>query len=1097
MQQKRQSVAKTKMEMNSLRSLVADMKPKSRSKTSGSKIKVVVRKRPVNEMEKRRKDSDIITVKDNCTLYIDEPRCKVDMTKYNERHEFIVDKVFNEDVDNYTVYVNTIKPLLVDVFKNNCVCSCFAYGQTGSGKTYTMLGSQPYGQSNTPGIFQYAAHDIFDFLKVYDVENRKGIFISFYEIYCGKLYDLLQNRKMVAALENGKKEVVVKDLKVLRVLTKEELVAKMVEGVLLRKIGVNSQNDESSRSHAILNIDLKDVHKNSSLGKIAFIDLAGSERGADTIAQNKQTQTDGANINRSLLALKECIRAMDAEKSHIPFRDSELTKVLRDIFVGKSKSIMIANISPTISCCEQTLNTLRYSSRVKNFKNKATVNEEEDSNENKPLKIESKMSEFEQSGTNLGYNNRSSVSITVEGKNTVSNNMEQSKLNIKMNESKLKSSKSKNRNLEKGRDSATLGKSSTLVEQDNKTKRKKKYSVGNNEKNMYNFEYAAKKHNIAQPNYTFTDTSDFSSIDEMNCNLNNNDHNIYMNNRNTAVTLNRVKNRSSCGSNVPAKEKRNVDLMARHSVEERFYKYSSVDEIERSRKLGNGRLKDSSHSIIKNQSIYDVLDRVYLNEDENSNIRNNDMNNNINNNVINNNDNTNNNVLNNSVLNNNNNNKVKSGNNVYISHIGSTANCNSYKMENISGGLKDTLHTMDSVHNNMNEQGNGNVSGYSHHLDIYSSEGLNYDYNQLDKNSLLNFQIGPEKLGSLRKEYVEGNNSDYGHGHGHGHGHDLVNNLSSINTMNSLYGANSAYNINSNSIVSSSSHLNMNNDGANNIINEFSSGDAKSNTNMNANTSANINANISATVINEKGTKYANWKIEQNYNYENSSSLIQKAGSGMINVEDANTMGPNKNSVDSINGFISMNEMLRHCLDSQNISNYLSEETKQILNVILLSKHYVDKDSLIKNYICGDIANMSIEDLNSCCQKVSETRQTALNTLLAVYRKNVNTQTNPETSDLKQDLYMCHLCEDHPDDKFHFYVSNRIDRDLTRSLMLKQIWCECENLRMLRQYLFLEYQKRVANPSCHIGNGNSASLNRSYIGNVKNEEQLNSKKNLL
>nr|1RY6_A Chain A, INTERNAL KINESIN [Plasmodium falciparum] len=329
-------------------------------------IKVVVRKRPLSELEKKKKDSDIITVKNNCTLYIDEPRYKVDMTKYIERHEFIVDKVFDDTVDNFTVYENTIKPLIIDLYENGCVCSCFAYGQTGSGKTYTMLGSQPYGQSDTPGIFQYAAGDIFTFLNIYDKDNTKGIFISFYEIYCGKLYDLLQKRKMVAALENGKKEVVVKDLKILRVLTKEELILKMIDGVLLRKIGVNSQNDESSRSHAILNIDLKDINKNTSLGKIAFIDLAGSERGADTVSQNKQTQTDGANINRSLLALKECIRAMDSDKNHIPFRDSELTKVLRDIFVGKSKSIMIANISPTISCCEQTLNTLRYSSRVKN-----------------------------------------------------------------------------------------------------------------------------------------------------------------------------------------------------------------------------------------------------------------------------------------------------------------------------------------------------------------------------------------------------------------------------------------------------------------------------------------------------------------------------------------------------------------------------------------------------------------------------------------------------------------------------------------------------------------------------------------------------------
>ena len=104
-------------------------------------------------------------------------------------------------------------------------------------------------------------------------------------------------------------------------------------------------------------------------GRLVFIDLAGSERGADTLQQSRQTQQDGAGINRSLLALKECIRAMDRDKLHIPFRDSELTKVLREIFTGRSsRSVMIATISPASSCCEQTLNTLRYASRVKNFR---------------------------------------------------------------------------------------------------------------------------------------------------------------------------------------------------------------------------------------------------------------------------------------------------------------------------------------------------------------------------------------------------------------------------------------------------------------------------------------------------------------------------------------------------------------------------------------------------------------------------------------------------------------------------------------------------------------------------------------------------------
>ena len=101
---------------------------------------------------------------------------------------------------------------------------------------------------------------------------------------------------------------------------------------------------------------------------MSFIDLAGSERGADTIDQNRQTRLDGAEINKSLLALKECIRALDLEKKHLPFRGSKLTQVLKDSFTGNSKTTMIANVSPAASCCEHTLNTLRYGDRVKELK---------------------------------------------------------------------------------------------------------------------------------------------------------------------------------------------------------------------------------------------------------------------------------------------------------------------------------------------------------------------------------------------------------------------------------------------------------------------------------------------------------------------------------------------------------------------------------------------------------------------------------------------------------------------------------------------------------------------------------------------------------
>lgn len=149
----------------------------------------------------------------------------------------------------------------------------------------------------------------------------------------------------------------------------EEIMTVIGAGLNVRTSGVTGANADSSRSHAILQLELK--HKDNlekSVGKMSFIDLAGSERGADTIDQNRQTRLDGAEINKSLLALKECIRALDLEKKHTPFRGSKLTQVLKDSFTGNSKTTMIANVSPAASCCEHTLNTLRYADRVKELK---------------------------------------------------------------------------------------------------------------------------------------------------------------------------------------------------------------------------------------------------------------------------------------------------------------------------------------------------------------------------------------------------------------------------------------------------------------------------------------------------------------------------------------------------------------------------------------------------------------------------------------------------------------------------------------------------------------------------------------------------------
>ena len=140
-------------------------------------------------------------------------------------------------------------------------------------------------------------------------------------------------------------------------------------------LGSTNANSDSSRSHAILQILLKpssnkkQSSKIAPVGKLSFIDLAGSERGADRGESDLKTRMEGAEINKSLLALKECIRALDQDKRHTPFRQSKLTQVLKDSFVGNSRTCMIATISPNQSNSEHTLNTLRYADRVKELKN--------------------------------------------------------------------------------------------------------------------------------------------------------------------------------------------------------------------------------------------------------------------------------------------------------------------------------------------------------------------------------------------------------------------------------------------------------------------------------------------------------------------------------------------------------------------------------------------------------------------------------------------------------------------------------------------------------------------------------------------------------
>ena len=333
-------------------------KPLSYFDSSDSKIFVAVRKRPIFQKEINNGEIDCISVI-NPRVYIHECKIQIDgITKYLEDHEFYFDSTFGENDSTLDVYDVTLAPM-IDLILHQGIVTCFAYGQTGSGKTYTMK-----------GLEKEAIDDLYN-----ESEKMGGIFdfyVSFFEIYRGVLYDLLNNKNRVEILDDKNGKVHIYGL-YNQIAETPEMMHHIIDSAnAIRTTHNTVTNETSSRSHAICNIVVKLKGSDEEYGKLSLVDLAGSERAQETQCNDKERRAEGAEINKSLLALKECIRALDEKKSnpdqHVPFRASKLTHVLRDSFVSKSdksRIIMISCIMPSYKVCNHSLNTLRYSDRLK------------------------------------------------------------------------------------------------------------------------------------------------------------------------------------------------------------------------------------------------------------------------------------------------------------------------------------------------------------------------------------------------------------------------------------------------------------------------------------------------------------------------------------------------------------------------------------------------------------------------------------------------------------------------------------------------------------------------------------------------------------
>lgn len=265
-------------------------------------------------------------------------------------------------------------------------CTIFAYGQTGTGKTYTMSGdlTETMGMlSDNAGIIPRVLQALFKKLELDEKEN--SVRCSFIELYNEELRDLLasdENPKLKIFDDTSRKghsTTVVQGVEERYIMNAAEGLRWLQEGSVKRQVAATKCNDLSSRSHTVFTITVYTKHKTENgedflmLGKLNLVDLAGSENIQRSGAENKRAAEAGL-INKSLLTLGRVINALVDRSAHIPYRESKLTRLLQDSLGGRTKTCIIATISPAKSNLEETISTLDYAFRAKNIRNKPQIN---------------------------------------------------------------------------------------------------------------------------------------------------------------------------------------------------------------------------------------------------------------------------------------------------------------------------------------------------------------------------------------------------------------------------------------------------------------------------------------------------------------------------------------------------------------------------------------------------------------------------------------------------------------------------------------------------------------------------------------------------
>uniref|UniRef100_A0AAG5D6J0 Kinesin motor domain-containing protein n=1 Tax=Anopheles atroparvus TaxID=41427 RepID=A0AAG5D6J0_ANOAO len=346
-------------------------------------VQVYVRVRPTNNREKLIRSQEVVEVVSSRELQLKTSAYDSRTTK-----KFTFDRAFAPNSKQNEVYQAVVAPYIEEVL-SGFNCTVFAYGQTGTGKTFTMVGEEEpelsagWEDDTQTGIIPRAVNHLFDELRMTELEFSMRI--SYLELYNEELCDLLSTDDSVKIRifddVQKKGSVIVQGLEEIPVHSKDDVYKLLAKGQERRKTASTLMNAQSSRSHTIFSIIVHikengiDGEEMLKIGKLNLVDLAGSENISKAGNEKGIRTRETVNINQSLLTLGRVITALVEKTPHIPYRESKLTRLLQESLGGRTKTSIIATVSPGNKDFEETLSTIEYAHRAKNIQNKPEANQ--------------------------------------------------------------------------------------------------------------------------------------------------------------------------------------------------------------------------------------------------------------------------------------------------------------------------------------------------------------------------------------------------------------------------------------------------------------------------------------------------------------------------------------------------------------------------------------------------------------------------------------------------------------------------------------------------------------------------------------------------